>query len=76
MIEAQQNGQPGSATPDHAERKVSPASVEAIADEIATYRAHRMEMVKEHEGEFVLIKGTEIGDCSNKVECSHSSARA
>jgi hypothetical protein len=60
MIETQQNGQPESGIPNHAENKVSPASVEAIAEEIATYRAHRLEMVTEHEGEFVLIKGTEI----------------
>jgi hypothetical protein len=31
-----------------------------IAEEIATYRARLPEMLKEHEGEFVLIKGSEI----------------
>jgi hypothetical protein len=60
MAEAQQSGQPGSAAPNHAEKKVSPSSVEAIAEEIATYKAHKLEMVAEHEGEFVLIKGNEI----------------
>jgi hypothetical protein len=34
--------------------------VEAIADEIATYRAGLPETVTENEGEFVLIEGTEI----------------
>jgi hypothetical protein len=31
-----------------------------IAEEIATYRARLPEMLTEHEGEFVLIKGSEI----------------
>jgi hypothetical protein len=31
-----------------------------IAEEIATYRTRLSEMLKDHEGEFVLIKGSEI----------------
>ncbi len=60
MIEAQRNGEPGSAVPAHAKTGVSPSSVEAIAEEIATYRARLPEMVKEHDGEIVLIKGNQI----------------
>ncbi len=61
MDETQQNGRPWSAAANHTEKKVNPSSVEAIAEEIATYKARRLEMAAEHEGEFVLIKGTEIG---------------
>jgi hypothetical protein len=60
MIEEQPNGQPGSAIPARAKIEVSPSSVEAIAEEIATYRARLSEMVEGHDGEFVLIKGNEI----------------
>ena len=35
-------------------------TLDAIATEIATYKARLPEMAQEHEGEFVLIKGTEI----------------
>ena len=60
MTEEQRNGQPGSAIPASAKTGVSPSSLEAIAEEIATYRARLPELVKEHDGEFVLIKGNEI----------------
>jgi hypothetical protein len=53
------NGLPASATQDQG--KAPPIwSIEAIAEEIATYRARLSEMVREHEGEFVLIKGNEV----------------
>jgi hypothetical protein len=35
-------------------------SLDALAGEIATYRAQVQDMAKAHEGEFALIKGTEI----------------
>ena len=34
--------------------------LEALADDLATYRAHLAEMAKEHEGEYVLIREGEI----------------
>jgi hypothetical protein len=58
-MNTKKNGQPAQATPDPGE--VPPIwSVEAIAEEIATYRARLPEMVREHEGEIVLIKGTDV----------------
>jgi len=59
MIEAQQNGQPGSAIPDHAEIAAN-WSLDALAEEIATYRARLSEIVTGHEGEFAFVEGTEI----------------
>jgi hypothetical protein len=32
----------------------------ALAEERATYRDHRSELVREHEGQFVLIKGHNV----------------
>jgi hypothetical protein len=34
--------------------------LEALAGDIATYRAHLAEMAKEHEGQYVLIREGEI----------------
>jgi hypothetical protein len=53
------NGQPDSVKPDSGE--VPPIwSLDAMAAEIATYKARLPEMAREHEGEYVLIKGTEV----------------
>src|SRR5271155_2256341 len=53
------NGLPNSAKPDSG--KAPPIwSIEAIAEEIATYKGRLPEMASEHEGEFVLIKGNEV----------------
>ena len=58
-IETQKNGQPGSVSRDRGEvGQRRPWT--RLAEEIATYRARLSEMAKEHEGEFALIKGTEI----------------
>ena len=35
-------------------------SITALAEEIATYRNRLPELLREHDGQFVLIKGTEI----------------
>jgi hypothetical protein len=35
-------------------------SVAAVAQEIATYRSRLPELLRDHEGQFVLIKGTDI----------------
>jgi hypothetical protein len=59
-MEERQNGQPGPAIPAGVKTGVSPSSSEAIAEEIATYQARRSEMVRDHNGEFVLIKGNEF----------------
>ena len=53
------NGLPNSAKPDSG--KAPPIwSIDAIAEEIATYKARLPEMAHEHEGEYVLIKGNEV----------------
>ena len=59
MIEAQGWAQRGS-SPDDEEEATSRVSVAALAEEIATYRRCLPELLRQHEGEFVLIKGTEI----------------
>ena len=59
MIEAQGRARRGSSA-DEEEKNIVEVSVAALAEEIATYRRCLPELLREHEGEFVLIKGTEI----------------
>jgi hypothetical protein len=59
MIEAQGRAQRVSAADDEEEDDAD-VSVAALAEEIATYRSRLPELLREHEGQFVLIKGAEI----------------
>ncbi len=59
MIEAQGQARRGSSADDETKGTVD-VSVAALAEEMATYRRCLPELLREHEGEFVLIKGTEI----------------
>jgi hypothetical protein len=74
-METKPKRQSGSAVPDRSSIGAK-WSLEALADEITTYRARLSEMVKEHEGEFALIKLTEIvgffPDESSAVREGHS----
>ena len=58
MDERPRNGQSTSVAPDQATPETT-NPLAAIAEEIATYRAKLPELI-EHQGQFVLIKGTEI----------------
>ena len=58
LIEAQGRAHGTSAVTE--DEKASRVSIAALADEIATYRGHLPELLREYEGRFVLIKGTEI----------------
>lgn len=55
----EQNGHPETSGPLEP-RGCALWGLEALADDIATYRAHVAEMVKEHEGEYVLIREGKI----------------
>jgi hypothetical protein len=58
MIEAP--GRARRVSADDEEKATSGVSVAALAEEMATYRRCLPELLREHQGEFVLIKGTEI----------------
>lgn len=57
--ETKKNGPPHSVQPEPGEAP-SPSSIEAIAAEIATYKTRLPEFVRDHDGDYVLIKGTEV----------------
>jgi hypothetical protein len=38
----------------------SQAALDALAEEMATYHVHQAELLREHEGQYVLIKGSEV----------------
>jgi hypothetical protein len=59
MIEVQGRARRGSSA-DVEETNSVEVSVAALAEEMATYRRCLPGLLREHEGEFVLIKGTEI----------------
>lgn len=54
----EQNGHPETAAP--VQDRPAPWGLEALAGDIATYRAHLAEMAKEHEGQYVLIREGQI----------------
>lgn len=53
----EQNGHPETTAPVERPRLWG---LEALAGDLATYRAHLADMAKEHEGEYVLIREGEI----------------
>jgi hypothetical protein len=53
----EQNGHPETTAPVH---RPPLWGLEALAGDIATYRAHLEEMATEHDGQFVLIREGEI----------------
>ena len=58
MIEAQGRASRGPSADD--EKAAANVSIAALTEEMATFRDRLPELLREHEGEFVLIKGTEI----------------
>jgi hypothetical protein len=58
-IETQARGQVLPALPDRGEGKAT-SPLDTLAEELATYRARLPELVQEHQGDSLLIKGTEI----------------
>jgi hypothetical protein len=53
------NGQPETTVPVQGQGP-APWTLADLAGDLATYRAHLSEMAKEHEGQYVLIRGGEI----------------
>jgi hypothetical protein len=58
MIEAQ--GQARRVPSADVEKAAANASIASLTEEMATFRDRLPELLREHDGEFVLIKGTEI----------------